>query len=502
MTDAERQGAPDGAPPAGGGIAARVGPSIFRMGALVLWWYLGIVFLYGEALGPVRFGAAVTLATLLVGTIVIARAVSARRRRGDVAPKMLDTGLLMLAAVGAVLAADVIFTALENARRRRAEGAISQQVRREDARLWHGEIFPRSYYPTDRDFTLFKPNVRVEGFTFGEYYTPAMLASPTLVDSVLERRPVSYAIGPHGVRELEPLGASRIFALGDSFVLGYATAEGRIWTDLLGTALGEPVYNLGVSSTGPRPQVELLRHFLSAHADSARPAHLLWMLFEGNDLENSYLERRPADAETAPTRSLVEGTILQPLASLPGRLKAQSVLRRLVRGELRVAAPAATRLGGRLEIDGVRLTTPLYHSARWGYRLFSPPDVERATKPKEYVLNHPHRPLLDRTFEEMRELSKRHGFRVTVLMAPSDARLYGPSFEGFPRLSEAPHFTEYVMELARRQGFDAVDLLPLMRPYAEREMLYYRDDHHWNARGNEVAALVIRQAVAPSLATP
>ena len=495
MTVADRAATPGAGPPVRGrSIADRAGPAVLRVAALFVWWYLAIVLLYGESIGPIRFGSALTVIVLVAGSIVVAGGVSAARRSAYGATRMLDFGLLMLAGLVVVLAADITFTVMDNARRRRAEAAIAQEVREADPRLWHGEIFPRSYHPTDRAFTLFKPNVRVEGVTYGEYYTPAMLASPTLVDSVLERRPVSYAIGPHGVRELEPLGASRIFALGDSFVMGYATAEGRIWTDLLGSALGEPVYNLGVSSTGPRLQLDLLRYFLTTHGDSARPAHLLWMLFEGNDLENAYVEVRQAQPAETP-RLLLEGTILQPIASLPGRLKAQSLLRRLIQGELRVAPPATTLLGGRIEIDGVRLTTPLYHSSRWGYRLFSPPDVERATRPRDYVLNHPHRPLLDRTFEEMRELSERHGFRVTVLMAPSDARLYGPAFEDFPRLSEVPHFTEYVMDLARRQGFTAIDMLPLLRPYAEREMLYYRDDHHWNARGNEVAALVIRQAL-------
>lgn len=497
MSDPDTPVAAEGTVPAAApSIADRAGAGVFRLGALALWWYLTIVFLYGAAVGPLRFGAGVTMTVLLLGSFAISRFVLRRSRGASRSPSwMLDGGLVLLGGLAVTLVADVLFTARENRRRAQADASVSERVRGSDPRVWHGELFPRSFFPTERAFTLFKPNVRVEGFTFGEYYTPAMLASPTLVDSVLELRPVSYAIGPHGLRELEPLGATRIFALGDSFVMGYATGEGRIWTDLLGAALGEPIYNLGVSSTGPRPQLELLRHLFATHADSVRPAHLLWMLFEGNDLENSYAERRPADSAPRSGRwAALEGTIVQPLVSLPGRLRDQSILRRVLYGRLRID-PVTTRPEGQLEIDGIRLTTPLFHSERWGYRLFSPADVERATKPKDYVLNHPNRPLLDRTFAEMRELSERHGFRVTVLMAPSDARMYGADFQDFPKLSETPHFTEYVMELARQHGFAAVDMLPLMRPYADREMLYYRDDHHWNARGNEVAALVIQQAL-------
>lgn len=481
------------APAAPSSIADRVGARVFQLGGLALWWYLAIVFLYGAAVGPIRFGAGITLIFLLMGSIGINRLVLRLSRRARRPPSwMLDGGLVLVGGLAVLLVADVLFTARDNRRRALVQATLSQRIRDSDPRVWHGELFPRSFFPTDRAFTLFKPDVRVEGFTFGEYYTPAMLASPTLADSVLELRPVSYAIGPHGLREREPLAAARIFALGDSFVMGYATGEGQIWPDLLGAALDEPIFNLGVSSTGPRPQLELLRYLFATYPDSARPTHLLWMLFEGNDLENSYAERRPQSEPRGGVREALEGTIVQPLLSLPGRLRDQSILRRIMSGGLRID-PVAAGPQGRLEIDGVRLTTPLFHSRRWGYRLFSPSDVERATKPRDYVLNHPNRPLLDRTFAEMRELSERHGFRVTVLMAPSDARMYGPDFEGFPKLSDIPHFTEYVMELARQHGFAAVDMLPLMRPFADREMLYYRDDHHWNARGNQVAALVIQQ---------
>ena len=61
-----------------------------------------------------------------------------------------------------------------------------------------------------------------------------MLATATLRDSVLEPHHVTYFIGPHGLRELEPLAGTRLFALGDSFVFGVATTEERTWVDLLG----------------------------------------------------------------------------------------------------------------------------------------------------------------------------------------------------------------------------------------------------------------------------
>jgi len=92
---------------------------------------------------------------------------------------------------------------------------------------------------------------------------------------------------------------------------------------------------------------------------------------------------------------------------------------------------------------------------------------------------------------EVQALSQQAGFDVTILLAPSDARMYGAAFDGMPRLSAEPSFLNQVNAMARELGFKTVDLAELMRPYASREMLYYRDDHHWNERGNAVAAQLI-----------
>ena len=318
-----------------------------------------------------------------------------------------------------------------------------------------------------------------------------MLDSPLLVEEVLEPRPITYTIDRYGLRNTQSPESSRIFVLGDSFALGWATDESATWTTMLGEALGEPIYNLGVSATGPGPQLQLLEHFLSTNPDEARPRHLLWMIYEGNDLENSYAERRSA-APRAPggLRGLVRGTLLEAFFRAPDVIKQESVLARLLGGALtlRRAAPDPTR--DPYVIDGVRLATPLYHSKRWGYRLFNPEDVERASEDAAYVDSHPHRPALERCFERMKELSSRAGFDVTIVIAPTAARVYGADFEGFTPLSAEPHFIRYLESLAATSGFATVDLLDRLAPYADSELLYYRDDHHWNARGNEVVAPV------------
>jgi len=474
-------------------LPERLGPKLFVLGLAMLWGYLSAAFLFDLTLGGIRiavmpfavvFGVGCTLLAALPRTRLTTQMVTRAR--------MFDLGLASIGLTLAFLTADLALAVRDNISTDRAQRTISEEGRLGDPTIWHGELYPRQYAPTERNFRLYKPNVRVTGDTFGERYVSSMLKSPTLVDQVLERRHLSYFIGPDGLRELEPLGDSRVFALGDSFAFGFATDEGKTWTDLLGKSLGVPVYNLGVSATGPRSQFELLKYLLETHASSMHPQHLLWMIFEGNDLENSYDEVMRDDSPGP--ASPFDGTIMEPLLSAPARIQGTSVLRRLARG--RLALSSRSPRYGLYEIDGQRLPLPLFHSKQFGFRFFVPADVDAATQPLDYVLNHPNRPRLDQTFQEMRTLSLNSHFDVTVIIAPSDARLYGDAFDGFPTLSAKPHFVNYVADLSKHMGFSVVNLLELLRPFAKTELLYYRDDHHWNERGNELVSQLLAQKLA------
>jgi hypothetical protein len=148
-------------------------------------------------------------------------------------------------------------------------------------------------------------------------------------------------------------------------------------------------------------------------------------------------------------------------------------------------------------IDGVESWYPLYRSEALGPRLFSPKYIERAAEPESYVLDHPNRPRLDAVFEEMAQLAREHDFDVTVVVAPTAARLLGPHFTGFPSISDEPYFVNYVLELSDRMGFRTVDLLRLLQPYAGKEPLYFPGDDHWNRRGHALAAEIIRREAFP-----
>jgi hypothetical protein len=107
------------------------------------------------------------------------------------------------------------------------------------------------------------------------------------------------------------------------------------------------------------------------------------------------------------------------------------------------------------------------------------------------VTGHPSLPAFEQVFKDMASLRKRYDFKVTVLIAPMVSRLYAPYFTDFPRLSDEPYFINHVASLCHQVGFQSLNLLPLMQPYVDKELLYFRDDDHWNVRGNQVVGEIV-----------
>jgi lysophospholipase L1-like esterase len=58
------------------------------------------------------------------------------------------------------------------------------------------------------------------------------------------------------------------------------------------------------------------------------------------------------------------------------------------------------------------------------------------------------------------------------------------------------HFIRYLEKLSAENGFGYVDLNALMAPYADKELLLYRDDTHWNERGHQIVAQLLAKYAA------
>jgi hypothetical protein len=472
--------------------------TLIAAGVCLTWAYIVAVFLLGEQFFgfPVRYRFWWPIIALsFVGTYWLVQV--AYRRQWLSHSHLKKIALVSVVAVLSFLAVDIGYTIVENLGR-------PTIITRSGLGLPcfnDNDLLPRRFYPTERNFRVYSPNWSDSGRVCG---SPPVRGAA----SVREVREQLYSTDENGFRETTPLEQARIFALGDSFTFGHTTHQDKIWPEVLERLIARPVYNLGISETGPRSQLMLLEWLLQTknrdrekwmlEAKGVEPEQwtlfkkdmeidrLLWMIYEENDLEDSYEtlhDPLPVVPQQRGYARAIQNTIVAHLLELPWVLKEESVINRLRTGNIKLASARH------------RPEAAIYRSAQFGQHYFYLPGIKRLGNSRDYVVNHPNRTILDQTFKDMRTLAESEGFDVTVLLAPSSGRLYGKSFDNFPPISEERHFINYVSGLAQSMGFETVDLYLLMQPYAQEELLYWRDDVHWNERGNQVVGELVAEHV-------
>lgn len=397
----------------------------------------------------------------------------------------------------ALLAVDIMTTLRRN-------GSVDFVYRDEERVLdplpWLDRVLPPNYHPTEKNFLLAQPDTLHVANVYGAAYSPAVGRSQELTASVLERKRFDYRIDAHGFRETTDPRSAQIFVLGDGLAAGSFSRFEHHWVERLQQRLGRPIYSLGVGGTSPGHQRLLLEHLLETQPEVFPIRHLLWMINESGDLEGPYEELHGIDPQR---RAVWRDTLVERFAAVPElirdllwTLRAQSALDRWLRPpEAWLDWSPGSPARAHWVVDGALLHRPLYRSQRFGPKLFDAVLIHVARQPESYVLQHPNRPALDQAFSRVKALADSRGFRVTVLVAPNAVRLYARHFDDFPPISDEPHFIHYVASLAKRTGFEVFDLEPPLRAAAARELLVWRDDEHWNPRGEQVVSEIVAKQV-------
>jgi SGNH hydrolase-like domain, acetyltransferase AlgX len=444
--------------------------------------YLGSIFLLGESFLGFEFHARhQALITLGLIAVAIWACFVLSKYAQNYVSAATNLQVSILATVLLMIAGDVSYTFVQNVMK--PASSTYGYARERDSNYLTGEYYPKTYFPTDKNFRLFKPGIAVTASSFGSFYSSEMLASPNLVSSTLERRTVSIVINEFGFREAGPIQDAKTFALGDSFTFGWGVNVDKSWVKRLESRLSTPIYNLGLYSASPKQELELLKFLVTKHRVTIQ--HLLWMIFEGNDLEENYDEMAPRQQPIPPFSS----TVLEPLLKLPMTIKKQSVISKILNGEIQFRYATRGPNSSHQFVDGIALPYQrLFKSDRFGYKFFYEPHVDLVQKPMPYVRLHPNRPKLEKVFMEMGELAGKAGFDVTVILAPTPGRLQGKYFSDFPEASPRPHFLDFVAGLARKEKFEIINLYDTLLPLADRQLLYFRDDDHWNEEGNRLVA--------------
>src|SRR4029453_2844739 len=96
---------------------------------------------------------------------------------------------------------------------------------------------------------------------------------------------------------------------------------------------------MGVPGQSPFQQLLLLEHVLTAHPESFRPQQILWLLFEGKDLEDNYASPRISGQGGARLEGAPGGPVVATMFDLPALIRGESLLQRYIEGRLILGRP-------------------------------------------------------------------------------------------------------------------------------------------------------------------
>jgi SGNH hydrolase-like domain, acetyltransferase AlgX len=269
-----------------------------------------------------------------------------------------------------------------------------------------------------------------------------------------------------GFRNPRDLDRADVVVIGDSFVEGLTVTDAELVTSHLAAIQGEVVANLGQSTYGPLQELVVLKRY----ALPLHPRTVVWMFFEGNDLQDVIgyqraLQHPPDFLHAFWARSFTRSALL--------------AVKRLV--EPPVMPPGTKRAGLCQAPDGKSLTT------YFGYRA-------KALSPEEL-------PALDetaRTLATAYQLCAAQGTRLVFVFVPTKFRVLHDQCQ-FAENSECrnwvlPDMPERLQSALQSisPGIGYLDLTPYLVEAAKAaELPYYRDDEHWTPAGHKVAATAI-----------
>jgi lysophospholipase L1-like esterase len=267
----------------------------------------------------------------------------------------------------------------------------------------------------------------------------------------------------NGFRNQRDLERANVVVIGDSFVEGLTVTDAELVTSQLAALQGEVVANLGQSTYGPLQELIVLKRY----ALPLHPRTVVWMFFEGNDLQDVIgyqraLQHPPDFLHAFWARSFTRSALL--------------AVKRLL--EPPVKPPGTKRAGLCRAPDAQSLTT------YFGYRAkpFSPEELAALDETA-------------RTLATADQLCTAQGARLVFVFVPTKFRVLHDLCQ-FADNSECrnwalPDMPERLQSALRSisPGIGFLDLTPYLVEAAKTaEFPYYRDDEHWTPAGHKVAA--------------
>lgn len=277
----------------------------------------------------------------------------------------------------------------------------------------------------------------------------------------------------------------RVVTVGDSFMLAGPRMEDT-FAGCLERKLGEPIYNYAVDGRGAVWPMARFLH--SPRFADGFPAVVVWGLLE-RDLENLAWSDELARELNAEPLGVCAGW------SLPVRRDA------LTPSSLKKTLPGSSALAQLARRAGTQIGRLLPNARRsvvvasvCGNMLFYEPAIRRLNEP--VCSNEIAR--IARTVIFVSDECRKRGAVLVAVLIPDKEHVY---CEWLPDPPVEEHDRASALEQTLRQNeLILVNLLPVLREESRRgQLLYWRDDTHWNTvgieRSVEAALPVIRQAL-------
>jgi hypothetical protein len=299
-----------------------------------------------------------------------------------------------------------------------------------------------------------------------------------------EYRPQVFTTDAYGYRNAPALAQGDIdgLVLGDSYVAGYGNSDEDTLPVRLSEQTGLHFYNAG----GPYAYLATARLMQTRLAFRSRRAIVVWT----ENVPLQFFEEAELRASSPDRRSRLLNLVF---GARGERIRSE------VRGLWFMSPVKIVAEKAYLTISNDRILPNTYAEKVAVRRLvtgkpiiFYPPDVS--------VFAHPGdpRPAVDHLTWLARSLRK-EGFDPLVVLAPSKYTVYYPLLDGSrSEAVEANPLLARVEHALRTAGIAVVDLTPSFQSEARRQLangqyLYWLDDTHWNVRGIDVAAGLIKR---------
>jgi hypothetical protein len=307
-----------------------------------------------------------------------------------------------------------------------------------------------------------RPNAHFAGSTLGGN----SLLQYRLPDSALTRYQWDVTYDDKGFRNPPGLMAADIAVVGDSFVEGMTVSGPRLMTSVLANLERKTVANLGQSGYGPQQEFVVLKRY----AAPLHPRTVVWLFYEGNDLE---------DVEQ------YDRTMHQPPGFWEG-FAGRSFTRNALARIYHLTKPPGVKGAAIVRASGGAMNVFYFdrQSAFSAARLT--PDHLKAIARTTQIIRGAH------------EFCAAAGIKLIVAFVPTAFRAVKP-YCRFPAesdcrgwvLNDLPdRMREAVAAASKEVGY--LDLTPaLSAAVGQGNLPYYRDDAHWTEDGHRIAAEAI-----------